>query len=276
MRTAVVQLNSGPDRDRNLERAENHARAAAAAGAELILLPEKWPLLAGARELAEGAESIDGPAIGAARDWARELGITLLAGSFTERAADGGLPHNTSVLISPGGEIGSVYRKLHMFDVDLPGVTYRESEGERPGDEVVVGEVAGWRVGMTICYDVRFPELHRILALRGAEAIAVPSAFTTFTGRDHWHVLLRARAIENATYVIAANQVGRAGERFDSFGHSLIADPWGEVVAEIGEGEGFAIADLEPGRVAEVRARIPALANRRPDAYRWPRLDQAG
>jgi predicted amidohydrolase len=163
-----------------------------------------------------------------------------------------------------------VYRKIHMFDVDVGGVAYRESAHEQAGEEISSAPVGDLIVGLTVCYDLRFPELYRILALRGATLLAVPSAFTSVTGRDHWEVLLRARAIESQAFVLAPNQVGRAAPQFDSFGHSAIVDPWGRVLALAPEEECFIAADLDLGELERVRASLPSLANRRPRAYRWP------
>ena len=243
-------------------------RAAAADGAELVALPEKWNLLAGGEELREGAEPLDGPSLSAARGWARELGIHLLAGSISERTE--AKAFNTSVLIGPGGEDLATYRKIHMFDVEAGGVSYRESEHEQPGTELVTAPLGELTVGMTVCYDLRFPELYRILALRGANLIAVPSAFTAATGRDHWEVLLRARAIEDQVFVLAPNQVGTAPPHYDSFGHSAIVDPWGTVLAIAPDEECFLAADLDLAAQARTREQLPSLANRRPTAYAWP------
>lgn len=271
MRVAAIQLNSRGDKERNIEAAAQLVRAAAADGAELIVLPEKWNLLGEPEELRAGAEELEaGPSLVAAREWAAELRIHLVAGSIAERVAGADRFFNTSALIGPGGEIAAVYRKIHMFDVEVGGVTYRESAHEQPGDEIVVAD-AGVELGLSICYDLRFPELHRILALRGARVIAVPSAFTAVTGRDHWEVLLRARAIENQVFVVAANQYGEAGTSFNSYGRSLIADPWGIVLAQAADGEGFAAAELDFERQREIRRTLPSLANRMPDAYRWPK-----
>jgi predicted amidohydrolase len=270
VRVAAVQLNSNADRARNLAAAERLVREAAAAGAELVALPEKWNLLAAGEELAAGAEPLDGPSLSAARGWAAELGVHLLAGSISEAGEEGQKPANTSVLIGPDGADLAVYRKIHMFDVDAGGVSYRESEHERPGSEPVVAPVGGLVAGMTVCYDLRFPELFRILALRGARLIAVPSAFTLATGRDHWEVLLRARAIENQLFVLAPNQVGEAPPHYSSFGRSLIVDPWGVVLATAPDGECFVCADLDLEAQEEIRESLPSLANRRPEAYAWP------
>jgi deaminated glutathione amidase len=270
LRVAAVQLNSTADKARNLEAAEDLVRAAAADGAELVALPEKWNLLAGGEELAAGAEPLDGPSLTAARGWARTPGIHLLAGSISEQGPDGEKASNTSVLIGPEGEDVAVYRKIHMFDVDAGGVSYRESAHERAGDEPVAAQIGDLTLGLTVCYDLRFPELFRILALRGARVIGVPSAFTLATGRDHWEVLLRARAIENQLFVLAPNQFGEAPPHYSSFGRSMIVDPWGVVLATAPDGECFIGAELDFAAQDEVRRSLPSLANRQPQAYRWP------
>jgi predicted amidohydrolase len=276
MRVAAVQLNSTAEKARNLASAEGLVRAAAADGAELVALPEKWNLLAPGEELVAGAEPLDGPSLAAARGWARALGIHLLAGSISERAGEGEKPFNTSVLIGPDGEDLAVYRKIHMFDVDVGGVSYRESAHEQPGEEIVTAPVGDVLAGLTVCYDLRFPELYRILAVRGARLITVPAAFTSATGRDHWEVLLRARAIENAVFVLAPGQIGKAPPHFDSHGRSMIVDPWGVVLATAPDEECFAAADLDLPAQERVREALPALANRRPAAYAWPQPTGAG
>jgi deaminated glutathione amidase len=273
LRAAVVQLNSTNDKDRNLSAAEPIVRAAAADGAELVALPEKWNLLAGGEELRAGAETLDGPSLTAARAWASDLGIHLLAGSVPEQGPEG-KAFNTSVLIGPGGEDLAVYRKIHMFDVDVDGVSYRESEHEEPGEEIVSAALGDTMIGLSVCYDLRFPELYRILAVRGARILAVPSAFTAATGRDHWEPLLRARAIENQAFVLAPNQVGEAPPHFHSYGHSAIVDPWGEVLAIAPDEECFVAADLDLTAQDRVRESLPSLANRRPRAYSWPQLTE--
>jgi predicted amidohydrolase len=274
MRAAAVQLNSAGDKARNVETAERLVRAAAADGAQLVALPEKWNLLGDSATLLEGAEPLDGPTIAAARSWARELGIHLVAGSIAERVADQEKSFNTSTLIGPEGEVEATYRKIHMFDVDVGGVAYRESEHEEPGEEIVSaglgGGLEGVTLGMTVCYDLRFPELYRILAVRGARVITVPSAFTLDTGKDHWEVLLRARAIENQAFVVAPNQIGEAPPHYRSYGRSSILDPWGVVLAQAPDEECFIAAELDLELQDRVRATLPSLANRRPAAYRWP------
>ena len=273
MRAAAVQLNSTNDKARNLEAAERLVRAAAGAGAELVALPEKWNLLAAGEELLAGAEPLDGPTLSAARGWARELGIQLLAGSISERGGEKAF--NTSVLIGPGGDDLATYRKIHMFDVEAGGVAYRESEHEQPGTEIVTAPLGELIAGLSVCYDLRFPELYRILAVRGARLLLVPSAFTMATGRDHWEVLLRARAIENQAFVIAPNQVGEAPPHFNSYGRSAIVDPWGVALATAPDEECFVVADLDLAAQERVRHSLPALANRRPAAYAWPQLVEA-
>jgi deaminated glutathione amidase len=273
VRVAAVQLNSTGDKARNLARAERLVRDAAADGAELVALPEKWNLLGPGEELAAGAEPLDGPSLGAARGWAAELGVHLLAGSVAERGEEKAF--NTSVLIGPDGDDLAVYRKIHMFDVEAGGVEYRESEHEQPGTEIVTAPLEDLVVGLSVCYDLRFPELYRILALRGARLIAVPSAFTLATGRGHWEVLLRARAIENQAFVLAPNQVGEAPPHYSSFGHSAIVDPWGEVLATAPDEECFVAADLDLAAQERIRRSLPSLANRRPASYVWPQLAEA-
>ena len=275
MRAAAVQLSSTPDRDRNLEAADRLTRAAAAEGAELVVLPEKWPVLGTPEQTAAGAEPLDGGALSWARATARELGIDLVAGSVAERVEGAERGANTSVHVGPDGEDRAVYRKIHMFDVEVGGRTYRESEHEAPGDEIVTGELAGGQsLGLTICYDLRFPELYRILAVRGATVVTVPAAFTETTTRDHWEVLLRGRAIENQCFMIAANQVGEFAPGLRAGGRSMIVNPWGIVLSTAPDFETFILADLDFERLAGIRAKLPSLANRRSAAYRWP--DEVG
>ena len=270
MRAAAVQLNSTDDKQRNLETAARLVRAAADDGAELIALPEKWNLLAGGEALLAGAEPIDGPTITAARSWARELGVHLVAGSIAERDPDNEKLFNTSVLIDSQGEVEAVYRKIHMFDVDVGGVAYRESEHEDPGTEIVIAHAGDVAVGMTVCYDLRFPELYRILAVRGARVIVVPAAFTLHTGKDHWEPLLRARAIENQAFIVAPNHFGEAPPHYHSYGRSMIVDPWGVILATAHDEETFVAAELDFALQDRVRESLPSLANRRPESYKWP------
>jgi predicted amidohydrolase len=240
-------------------------RDAAARGAELIVLPEKWVVLGSADELRAGAEELDGPALTWARAIASELRVDLVAGSLSLREDGRQRLVNASVHVGPDGVDRALYRKLHMFDVEVDGRSYRESDAEEAGDEVVVSETAGGiELGLTVCYDLRFPELYRELAARGARIIAVPSAFTLATTRDHWEVLVRARAIEDQAFVVAANQIGDHGHGMRSGGRSMIVDPWGVVLATAPDSECAIVADLDLGELDDVRRRLPSLANRRP------------
>jgi deaminated glutathione amidase len=274
MRVAAVQLTSTADFDANLERADRLTRAAAADGAQLVVLPEKWSALGASEALLAGAQPIDGPAITWACAVARELGIDVVAGSISERIGGEERLRNTSVHVGPDGEVHATYRKVHMFDVVVDGTVYHESEHEEPGDELVVTTTAGGvELGLSICYDVRFPELYRILAIRGARVMTVPAAFTVPTTRDHWEILLRARAIEDQAFVVAANQIGEhhcGPPVLRSGGRSMIVDPWGIVLAHAPDRECHIVADLDLEAQARIRRELPALANRRASAYAWP------
>jgi len=270
MRVGAVQLNSTEDTDRNLDTADRLVREAASHGAEVVVLPEKWSVLGTVEHMRAGAEPLDGRFIAWARSAAQELGIDLIAGSIVEQVEGREKTANTSVHVGPDGEVRAVYRKMHMFDVEVDGDVYAESAAEDPGDEVVVSKLAdGTDLGMTICYDVRFPELYRILAVRGAQVISVPAAFTLATTRDHWEVLLRARAIENQCFVIAPNQIGPHPPGPRCGGRSMIVDPWGLVLAQAPDTETVIVADLDFDVLQRVRRRIPALTHRRPEAYGW-------
>jgi len=270
LRVGAVQLNSTEDTARNLQTADRLVREAAGRGAELIVLPEKSSVLGTPEQMTAGAEPLDGRFITWARSVARELGIDLVAGSIVERVQRRPKTANTSVHVAPDGEIRAVYRKMHMFDVEVDGDVYAESATEDAGDEVVLSELAGGvRLGMSICYDVRFPELYRILAVRGAEVVSVPAAFTLATTRDHWEILLRARAIENQCFVIAPNQIGPHPPGPRCGGRSMIIDPWGLVLAHAPDAETAIVADLDFEILHGVRRRIPALTHRRPEAYGW-------
>jgi deaminated glutathione amidase len=271
LRAAAVQLTATPDKAANLQAADRLVRRAAADGARLVVLPEKWSVLGRGADLREGAEPLDGPAITWAREAARELGIDLVAGSVSERVDGEDKLRNTSLHVGPDGDIKAVYRKMHMFDVEVDGTVYRESEHEAPGEDVVLSRTAdGVELGLTVCYDIRFPELYRILAIRGARVVTIPAAFTVATTRDHWEVLVRARAIEDQCFVIAANQVGTHVEGLASGGRSMIVDPWGLVLAQAADAQTVITADLDLDAQTAIRTRLPSLANRRPAAYRWP------
>jgi|SRR4051794_32044190 len=272
MRAAAIQLNSNEDKERNLASADELTRAAAADGANLIVLPEKFNVLGTHEDYEHGAEPLDGPTISWARQAAQELGIDLIAGSIVERREGREKLSNTCVHISPDGEIEAVYRKIHMFDVVVGDIEYKESASEEPGDEIVISELGdGEPLGLTVCYDLRFPELFRILAIKGATVITLPAAFTKITGQAHWEILIRARAIENQVFMVAAGQVGVHPEDKESYGNSMIVDPWGEVLARVSEdGPGYCVADLDFHRQTEIRDKLPSLANRQGAAYAWP------
>ena len=281
MKAAVVQLNSGADVEANIAAADRLVRAAAADGATLIVLPEKWTVIGSPEDLRAGAQTLEGSAITWARAIAKELKLELVAGSISMRpssksAADpqGGSSanqrlSNASVHVGPDGEIKAVYRKMHMFDVVIEGKRYCESDTDEPGEEVVSSELEdGTKLGMSICYDLRFPELFRVLALRQARVVSLPAAFTLPTTRDHWEVLIRARAIENQVFMVAANQVGKHPGGHHSGGNSLIVDPWGTVLARAdGETTGYLVAELDYAQQDDIRERVPLLSHRRPKLY---------
>src|ERR687887_1492982 len=271
LRVACVQLTSGPDKAANLGKAERLVARAAATGADVVALPEKWNAIGDAEVLHAAAETLEGgESVAAMAEWARTHAITLIGGSIPESREGREKLSNTSAAFGPDGEVLGVYRKIHLFDVEVGGYVYRESEAEEPGDEPVVVRGEGWPIGLTVCYDVRFPELYRILALEGAELVSVPAAFTVPTGRDHWQVLIRARAIENQCYVAAPGQVGETRPGKPSYGRSLIVDPWGIVLAQAPDEETVISAELDRARLRRIREKLPSLKNRQAHAYRWP------
>jgi deaminated glutathione amidase len=272
MRAAAVQLECTIDTEANLASAERLVREAADEGAALVVLPERLDIRGGAADYLAGAEPLDGRPVEWARSLARELAIDLVAGSIAERRAGHERVSNTSVHVGPDGEIRAVYRKIHMFDIEVEGTVYRESEHSEPAAEIVLSETAnGVGLGLTVCYDLRFPELYRILALRGARIVTVPANFTRITGEAHWEVLLRARAIEDQVFVIAPGQGNLPNTDADSYGNSMIVDPWGRVLARAPmEGSHVLVAELDLARQDEVREKLPSLANRVDAAYRWP------
>jgi predicted amidohydrolase len=264
---AVIQLNSQDDVSRNLARCAALVAEAARAGAQLAVLPENFAYMGGDEAAKRGlAEKADGrgPIVGAVAAIAKEHGIHVVAGGMPEKSEDPERPYNASVMVDPAGSVVAVYRKVHLFDVDLAdGTSLRESASTTAGHDPVVARVRDVPVGMTVCYDLRFPEIFRALERRGARVITVPSAFTLTTGKDHWHVLLRARAIEDQVFVLAAAQHGKHPKGRQTYGKSLIVDPWGDVLAQCGEGEGFALARLDLAYQDRVRASLPCLAHRK-------------
>ena len=264
MRIAAVQMTSGADKAANLQAATQLIRRAAAAGAEFVGVPENFAWMGPEAERDGNAEPLDGPTLSQMAGLARELRITLLAGSVLETGAPGGRLFNSSVLFGPDGARLAVYRKMHLFDVEVgDGQTYRESAACAPGTEVVVAEAPLGRVGLSVCYDVRFPELYRAHSAAGAVLLTVPAAFTLMTGKDHWEVLLRARAIENLAYVLAPAQQGRHPKDRLTWGHAMVIDPWGLVIARASEGPGLAIGDVDLEYLAKVRRGLPALQHRK-------------
>jgi predicted amidohydrolase len=268
-RVAAVQLASGPIPEENVERATALVRRAANEGARYVQIPEYFNYRGPTWRYHSVAESVPGATTAQLGALARELGITLHVGSLFEQAPTPEKSFNTSVVISPSGDVVATYRKVHLFDVNVPGgVEHCESKHISPGDRLVITEAEGFSLGMSVCFDVRFPELYRELCLAGATVLAVPSSFAVATGRVHWSTLLRARAIENEAYVIAAAQAGTTSEGVSSYGHSMIIDPWGEVLAEsMVDGEDVLIAAIDLDEVARRRAQIAVFELRRPDVY---------
>ncbi len=277
MRVAVVQMNSGADTARNVGRALELVDQAASRGARLAVLPEYMTYLGPAEGRGAAAEPIPGPTTRVLGERARAHEMFILCGSLVERTERADRFANTSVLIDPQGRIAAIYRKVHLFDVNVPdGVTEQESATIEPGDSLVTAEVGELLVGLSICFDLRFPELYRALAAAGATVLAVPSAFYEATGRAHWEILLRARAIENHAYVLAAAQHGINGAGNRMHGHSMIVDPWGTVLATVAAGDAVLTADVDPGEALRRRRQVPVLAARRSAAYeRVVRADAA-
>lgn len=266
MRVAALQLNSTPDMDHNLSRARALIQEAASQGAQLIALPEHFAYLGPEDLKPPSAQPLDGPLVSEFEDLARKLGVFLLLGSFPELTPGESRPFNTSVLLSPQGEILASYRKMHLFDVDLDqGPRYRESQFIQAGTELAVVPLPGtpFTAGLAICYDLRFPELFRALTAQGMDLLLLPAAFTLATGRDHWEVLIRARAIENQCYVIAPAQWGQHSPGRRSFGRALIVDPWGLILAQAPDGEGVIYARLDHDRLQRLRRELPCLRHRR-------------
>ncbi len=261
---AAVQMLATSDKEANLREAEKWIRRAQAGGAHLVVLPEVFNWRGPGRDTAANAEPVPGPSTGRMGALAAELGLYLLAGSILESAGPDGRAYNTSVLIGPGAGIIAKYRKIHLFDVDIEGeAAIRESEFRHPGEAVVVADTPLGLMGLSVCYDLRFPELYRRLTAAGAKVIFVPSVFTVPTGQAHWRTLLRARAIENQVYVIAPDQTGRHPASMDAYGHSMIVDPWGKVIAETGTEPDLVLAAIDLDYLADVRRQLPVLEHRR-------------
>lgn len=259
---AAVQMTSTADKARNLAVATHWVREAARRGASLVGLPENFAWMGPDTERKAASEPLDGPTLSVMSALARELRIHLLAGSILETGEK--LLHNTSALFAPDGKRIAIYRKIHLFDVEIgDGARYRESEAVAPGTEVISADLGFAKVGLSVCYDLRFPELYRRLSKEGATLLTVPAAFTLMTGKDHWEVLLRARAIENLSYVLAPAQFGRHSEKRQTYGNAMVVDPWGLVIGRASDGEGLALAEYDGEQVARVRASLPSLSHRR-------------
>ena len=266
---AAIQMSSTPDKEENRETAERLIREAVSAGADLVALPELWSCHGLDEVYRENAEPVPGPTTEFLGSLARELKVYVLGGSILEGEPESERLSNTSTFFDPSGEMTAVYRKIHLFDVKVSDREYLESANIAPGKDVVTAKAGAATLGLSVCYDVRFPELYRLLALRGAEILAVPAAFTLQTGKDHWELLLRARAVENQAFVVAPAQWGRKADGRWTYGRSMIVDPWGTVLATSPDRDGFALATLDLDYLDRFRAEFPALANRRPEAYEW-------
>ena len=268
---AAIQFNPRDDRVANIDKAMTLIDQAASSGARLVVLPEVWTYMGDPDRTMDNAETIPGELTMRLSDRARRHGIYLHAGTFAEQVDGDDRVRNTAVVFDPEGEIIATYRKIHMFDVTLDGVaSYQESATVAPGDEIVTFDLDGVTVGLATCYDLRFPEIFRILALRGAEVIVLPAAFTMMTGKDHWEVLIRARAIENQLYMVASAQFGPNLPGKWCYGRSMIVDPWGTVLATAPDLESVITAVVDRNHIQAIRRQIPSLANRQPNAYRWP------
>ena len=261
---AVAQMTTTNDRAANRATAEALVRRAAQRGAQVVTLPEMWPFIGNNVQRLRDAEGLDGPTVGLLSDLAQELGIWLFGGSFAERAPDGDRVYNTAVAHGPDGALVGVYRKIHLFDIDVPGgAQFVESDDVAPGDRAVIVDTPLGTFGMTTCYDLRFPHLYQQLRDAGVDFVTVPSAFTAHTGKAHWEVLLRARAIEQQMYVLAPDQAGRHNSVRESHGHSMIVDPWGLVVARCSDGTSVAMAEIDRERMLTIRRQLPCNGHRR-------------
>ncbi len=266
---AALQMNSQPDPEANIEQARSLVKGAAERGCRLVCLPENFPWMGNPGKRSERSDRIANSARAFLSEASSEYGVWLSGGTYPEPIRDPeakGKVYARSLLLNPEGETVASYDKMHLFDVDLPGgESYRESDYIEPGaaEPVVADTGETGKLGLSVCYDLRFPELYRALADRNAQVLLVPSAFTRTTGRDHWHALLRARAIENTCYVIAAAQTGEHGGNRETFGHAMILDPWGRILADAGTGVGMAVAEIDFKRLEEVRRSLPSLGHRR-------------
>lgn len=265
-RAACIQVNAGTDMDANIAEAVRLTRQARAEGAHMVFMPENVTMMEWGRAniVGKARGEADHPGLAAFRALAEDLGIWLHCGTLSILLPNGMIANRTYV-VSPDGAIAARYDKIHMFDVDLGnGESYRESATFQPGQQAVTVDLPWGRLGLSVCYDIRFPHLYRALAKAGAAFLTIPAAFTRVTGQAHWHVLQRARAIETGCYVLSPAQTGTHANNRQTFGHAVIIDPWGEVLADAGEEPGFILADIDPAKVAEVRGKVPSLSHDRP------------
>src|SRR5829696_2527746 len=269
IRAAAIQMSSTPDKEENKATAEALSREAVTAGADLVALPELWSCHGLDEVYRENAEPVPGPMTEFMGDLARELGVYLLGGSILEGEPGSERLSNTSTFFDPSGEMTAVYRKIHLFDVRVSDREYLESANIAPGNKIVTAKAGAATLGLSVCYDVRFPELYRLLALRGAEILAVPAAFTLQTGKDHWELLLRTKAVENQAFVVAPAQWGQKADGRWTYGRAMIVDPWGTVVAQCPDRDGYALAVMDLAYLDRLREEFPSLKNRRPEAYDW-------
>ncbi len=265
----VLQVDVGNNKRGNLKKIESFIEKAAGRGAQFISMPENINFIGKLEESIASAEPIPGETSVFFSNLAKKHSVWLHCGSYAELVPGEKKVYNTSIVVDPAGEIVAKYRKIHLYDVDITdGPSVRESDAKMPGREIVAFDSEYGRMGLSICYDMRFPELYRILALKGAQLMFVPANYTLFTGKDHWEVVLRTRAIENQCFLVAAGQVGMK-PYFQAYGRSMIIDPWGTVIAQASDGEGFIVAEIDMSRVETVRRQLPSFPNRRPEAYVW-------
>lgn len=274
LKVSMVQMQVTSDVDKNVQTAISLIRDAAKSNPDVIVLPENFHLMGTKEELFEKAETIEGPTITNLREVARELGTYIVAGTMKLRVQGEDMLRNSCVVINSEGEIQDIYNKIHTFNAQVGGRTYAGNQVEEAGDKIIVTNIKGVPVGLSVCFDLRFPEMFRILALKGAKVILVPALFMLHTGKDHWEVLLRARAIENQVYMVAPATHGTFPPNGDwTYGHSMVVDPWGLVIAQASDGNGVVTTDLNLNLVEDVRKRVPTLSQRRPHAYNWQEFD---
>lgn len=275
-RVALVQLKIGSEKEANVSQALQFIQEAAKSEPDLIILPENFSFLGTSAEILKHAETYNGPTLSRIGDAAKKYGVHILAGTLKLRSEDSTKVGNTACLIGPDGSLKAAYQKVHLFDANVGGRTYAASEVEQPGDDLVLATVNGVKIGIGVCYDLRFPEMFRILTLRGAKIICLPSMFTLHTGKDHWEPLIRARAIENQVYIAAAAVFGQYPPRQDwAYGRSMVVDPWGIIIAQAQDVSGVIATEVDLDRIDEVRRKMPCLKHRRPDVYKWPELIEA-